>query len=83
LRRAYTLRAALPADGAIILAVFAADGPGHCSGLPVARYDAAGLAAELIAACGHAVTITGSRAEQHRTPSGRIQPFTWITARLS
>jgi hypothetical protein len=46
-------------------------------------YDAAGLAAELTAACGDAVAITGSRAEQHRTPSGGIQPFTWITARLS
>ena len=74
---------ALPGGGAIILATFAADGPAHCSGLPVARYDGAGLAAELTAAYGDAVIITGCRDEQHPTPSGIIQPFTWITARLS
>ena len=84
-RAAYlrTLRAALPGGGAIILATFAADGPAHCSGLPVARYDTAGLATELAAAFGDAITITGRRGEQHRTPAGVLQPFTWITARLS
>ncbi|HLN69119.1 MAG TPA: class I SAM-dependent methyltransferase [Streptosporangiaceae bacterium] len=84
-RAAYlgTLRAALPDGGAIILATFAADGPAHCSGLPVARYDSAGLAAELTGAYDDAVTITNCCDEQHRTPSGVLQPFTWITARLS
>lgn len=84
-RAAYlaTLRAALPAGGAIILATFAPDGPAQCSGLPVARYDPAGLAAELTAAYGDAVTITGRHAERHRTPAGTVQPFTWLTARLS
>lgn len=77
-----TLRAALYLGGAIIMATFAADGPRTCSGLPVARYDADGLAAELTAAFGDAVTITGSLAEIHRTPGGVDQPFTWITARL-
>jgi SAM-dependent methyltransferase len=83
-RAAYlaTLRAALADGGAIIMAAFAADGPARCSGLPVARYDAAGLAAELTAAYGEAVTVTGHRRELHHTPSGVIQPFTWITARL-
>ena len=84
-RAAYlgTLRAALPGGGAIILATFATDGPAHCSGLPVVRYDGAALAAELTGAYDDAVAITGCRDEQHRTPSGIIQPFTWITARLS
>lgn len=84
-RAAYldTLRAALPDGGAIILATFAADGPGHCSGLPVARYDPAALAAELTTAYGDAVTVTGHHVEQHRTPAGAVQPFTWLTARLS
>jgi SAM-dependent methyltransferase len=84
-RAAYlaTMRAALPGGGAVILAAFAADGPEYCSGLPVARYDPAGLAAELTAAYGDAVTITGHHAEQHRTPAGAVQPFTWLTARLS
>ncbi len=78
-----TLRAALPGGGAIILATFAAHGPGQCSGLPVARYDAATLAAELTKAYGDAVTVTGHHCEQHRTPAGTVQPFTWLTARLS
>jgi SAM-dependent methyltransferase len=84
-RAAYlgTLRAALPGGGAIILATFAADGPAHCSGLPVTRYDAAGLAAELTAAYCGAVTITGHRTQHHHTPAGVIQPFTWITAHLT
>lgn len=84
-RAAYlaTLRAALAGGGAIVLATFAADGPESCSALPVARYDTAGLAAELTAAYGAAVTITGHRTQQHRTPAGAIQPFTWITAHLT
>jgi hypothetical protein len=84
-RAAYfaTLRAALPGGGAVILATFAASGPERCSGLPVARYDAAALASELSGALGDAVTITGDLTEPHRTPSGMIQPFTWITARLA
>lgn len=83
-RAAYlaTLHAALEPGGAIIMAAFAPDGPAHCSGLPVARYDASGLAAELATAFGDTVTVTGRYTDQHRTPSGTIQPFTWITARL-
>jgi len=84
-RAAYlgTLRAALRDGGTIILATFAADGPDQCSGLPVARYDAPELAAELAAAYGGAVTITARQAEKHLTPAGTIQPFTWLTARLA
>ena len=45
-RRRYleTLRAALAPGGAVVVATFAPDGPETCSGLPVARYDAAALA---------------------------------------
>jgi hypothetical protein len=84
-RAAYlgTLRAALHGGGAIIMATFAADGPGQCSGLPVARYDAPALAAELTAAYGDAVTITGHHAEKHLSPAGSVQPFTWLTARYT
>ena len=39
------LRASLGPDGIAIVATFAPDGPESCSGLPVARYDAKGLAA--------------------------------------
>jgi SAM-dependent methyltransferase len=83
-RAAYfaTVRAALPAGGTIIIGTFAADGPEKCSGLPVARYGHESLATEVAAAFGSAVTITGRDSETHSTPSGTIQPFTWITARL-
>ncbi|MGB0091375.1 MAG: class I SAM-dependent methyltransferase, partial [Solirubrobacteraceae bacterium] len=40
-----TLGAALRVGGRALIATFAADGPDTCSGLPVARYDADGLAA--------------------------------------
>jgi SAM-dependent methyltransferase len=83
-RAAYlaTLRAGLAPGGAIVMATFALNGPAQCSGLPVARYNGPGLAAELTAAFGDALTVTGQHAEEHHTPSGAIQPFTWITARL-
>jgi SAM-dependent methyltransferase len=84
-RAAYlaALRAALPDGGAVILATFAADGPRHCSGLPAARYTPDSLASELTTAYGSAVTITGQQTEHHHTPAHAVQPFTWLTARLS
>lgn len=83
-RAAYfaTVRAALPAGGQIIIGTFAADGPDQCSGLPASRYGHESLASEIAAAFGPAVTVTGRDAEAHSTPSGTVQPFTWITARL-
>lgn len=80
-RTAYlaTLRAALQPGGTVILATFAPGGPAHCSGLPVARYSPGDLATEL----GPGFTITSTRGEQHTTPDGVIQPFTWITATLT
>jgi SAM-dependent methyltransferase len=75
-RAAYlaTVRAALTPGGAVILATFAPDGPGYCSGLPVARYSAGDLARAL----GTGFTLTAARSEQHVTPDGAIQPFTWV-----
>jgi len=71
---ARALSAALAPDGLAILATFAPDGPTHCSGLPVLRYDANDLAAEFAP---HLDLVT-SRREEHITPAGRIQPFTWV-----
>jgi trans-aconitate methyltransferase len=71
-----TARQALHDGGHLILATFAPGGPTHCSGLPVARYSADDLAAEL----GDVFTLATSRTEQHHTPNGIVQPFTWITA---
>ena len=75
-RRAYArqMRAGLAPDGRVILATFDADGPTHCSGLPVVRYDAHDLAA-IFAPEFH---LVASRREEHITPAGLIQPFTWV-----
>lgn len=71
---AQVLRAGLGPDSRAIIATFDADGPTHCSGLPVVRYAAAELA-EVFAP--HFDLVT-SRREEHLTPAGLIQPFTWV-----
>ncbi len=63
--------------GFVLLATFAPDGPPRCSGLPVARYDADGLAT----AIGPGFTAVSARHEVHRTPVGADQPFTWLLLR--
>jgi trans-aconitate methyltransferase len=78
-RRRYVelLDAATEPGSVAVLATFAPDGPDHCSGLPVLRYAAADLEALLGA---HWQVIRTDR-EEHRTPGGAGQPFTWIVAR--
>lgn len=69
--------AAVEPGGALVIATFAADGPTSCSGLPTARYDAAELATQFTAA----FVLEHAEREEHRTPSGGIQPFTWVVLR--
>ena len=69
-----TLRSGLAAHGQAIVATFDVDGPTHCSGLPVVRYGADDLAA-IFAPYLDLVTF---RREEHVTPAGLIQPFTWV-----
>jgi trans-aconitate methyltransferase len=65
------------APGAIaVFGCFAPDGPLHCSGLPVARYSPADLARQF----GTKWVLTAQDREEHITPAGTIQPFTWIAA---
>jgi trans-aconitate methyltransferase len=71
------LRSALWPGGGIVVATFAPDGPESCSGLPVARYDTE----ELVAAIGGGLVVATEQ-EEHRTPAGVIQPFTWVALRL-
>ena len=59
--------------GTVIVATFAPDGPTDCSGLPVSRSDAAGLASMF----GEAFVLGHTEREEHLTPSGALQPFTW------
>lgn len=80
-RRSYAraLRRALRPGGAAVVGTFAPDGPDSCSGLPTARYDAAGLAAEL----GPDLVLEHAEREEHVTPGGGVQPFTWVVLRRS
>lgn len=67
-------RRAIAPGGHAVLGTFAPDGPTRCSGLPVERY----APEELAAAFGQAFRLTWSEREEHRTPGGSIQAFTWI-----
>lgn len=69
-------RATRPGSVAI-LATFAPDGPHQCSGLPVVRYSPRTLGAILGP---HWQKLSDVR-EEHTTPSGTIQPFTWTVLR--
>jgi SAM-dependent methyltransferase len=72
-RSAYltTLECSLEPTGHVAMATFGPEGPTRCSGLPVARYGAGGLAATL----GDRAALVSSHLEQHRTPSGASQQF--------
>jgi trans-aconitate methyltransferase len=78
-RRAYLdkLGATVAPAGYAVLATFAPDGPEQCSGLPVARYGPEDLT-DALASVG--LQVVGVAREEHRTPSGVIQPFTWVVA---
>lgn len=68
---------ALRPGGAVVLGVFATDGPPSRSGLPVERYDPDTLAAVL----GRGFETIAVERELHHTPSGVDQAFTWLAAR--
>lgn len=64
-------RQALKPNGHIIVATFAPDGPTHCSGLEVARYDPEQLHDEF----GEPFELVESHHELHHTPFGTDQSF--------
>jgi SAM-dependent methyltransferase len=65
------LRDVVKCGGTVVIGAFAPDGPERCSGLPVCRYDAAGIGAEL----GGGFTLVETVADSHRTPTGAVQAF--------
>jgi hypothetical protein len=71
------LRAGTHDDSLVILATFALDGPEQCSGLPVRRYDAEAMAAEL----GEEFTLVEAWRQAHVTPWGAEQRFQWAAFR--
>ncbi len=71
------LKASLAPQAVVVVGTFAEDGPRHCSGLPTAGYTPGRLAAAL----GSGLQEVARRREEHRTPDGRVQPFTWFALR--
>ncbi|MFN8037709.1 MAG: class I SAM-dependent methyltransferase [Acidimicrobiales bacterium] len=69
--------AAVRPGGAVVLGTFAPDGPSACSGLPVARHDAADLARRFAPT----FVLEAQEREVHRTPAGVEQAFTWVVLR--
>ncbi|MBA3699585.1 MAG: class I SAM-dependent methyltransferase [Planctomycetes bacterium] len=69
---------AVKPGGHVIMATFAADGPEKCSGLPVARYDAASLHGQF----GGQFELLDSRRQTHLTPAGKEQHFTYCFCRM-
>lgn len=72
----HVVRESVPVGGHVVIATFADDGPDSCSGLPVQRYDEAGIAA----AMGSGFAILDQRREQHATPWESTQSFLWTLA---
>lgn len=63
--------------GYVLIATFNLDGPERCSGLPVQRYDPAGIHAVL----GDLFDKVGEASELHTTPSGGKQSFAYCLCR--
>lgn len=72
-QRAYVrvMARALKTGGRAVIGTFALDGPEKCSGLPVARHDAASLRAVL----GEGFSLISTRRHEHTTPWGAVQQF--------
>lgn len=71
------VRAGVVPGGTVVVATFAADGPDRCSNLPVSRYGPDDLVKEF----GAGFELIATRREEHTTPRGAIQPFTWVVLR--
>jgi hypothetical protein len=71
------LQAATAVDSVAVFGTFAPDGPPSCTGLSVVRYSAHDLAAFI----GRQWTLLASEQEEHHTPAGKTQPFTWASFR--
>jgi hypothetical protein len=67
------LRQAVEPGGHAVVGTFAEDGPTRCSGLPTARYSPDALAAEF-----PGYRVVRQLRQEHLTPSGGVQPFTWL-----
>ena len=71
------VRHALAPGGYLLVATFAEDGPTRCSGLDVVGYSPAALRAEF----GSGFALVAAYREEHRTPSGSLQAFSYCLCR--
>lgn len=71
------VRQAVRPHGYVLVAAFAEDGPTRCSGLEVARYSPTALHGEF----GPDFRMVESRREEHHTPWGALQAFTYCLCR--
>lgn len=69
---------AVKIGGHVIVGTFGLDGPRKCSGLEVARYDAASLHGQF----GRRFRLMESATELHQTPQGVTQPFLYCYCRV-
>ena len=76
-RYAHIAASALAAGGHAVIAGFAPEGPDRCSGLPVAQRSARDVAAIFAPA----FALVAERTEQHRTPGGSDQSFSYALLR--
>lgn len=76
-RYLHALHAATTPGAVAIFGCFALDGPSSCSGLPVARYDPAGIAERL----GERWQLVADDREEPSTPGQVVQPFSWAALR--
>ena len=65
------LHKSLRSDGQVIIGTFTPEAPPKCSGLPVERYDEAGLCDQF----GPAFELVASDREMHVTPGGVEQMY--------
>lgn len=71
------MHSALASHGIAIIGTFAPDGPERCSGLTVARHDAASIAAII----GQDFELVNEQRHEHLTPGGSVQQFQFSTFR--
>jgi 2-polyprenyl-3-methyl-5-hydroxy-6-metoxy-1,4-benzoquinol methylase len=69
---------AVKTGGHVIISTFGPEGPQHCSGLDVVRYDAESLHARF----GARFRLIESSHELHETPAGKIQQFLYCYCRV-